>query len=327
MAAGVIARLVELGDLDELVRLVDRLCGAANWDGILELRDRCRAALHRGKQLWPAAAHAEYRLALEAPARWAAVVLEPGAGRFALGPLTEVAASTHSWAELAPHVPAGPMSAMVAHERVVRGEDLQGDARVDRQVLELPLVLQPWEPNYPVAEYGAHEAMFPSPSLPRLLPVRLAGGARRAEETEGSQALAELAAVWTAESNGRAEAVAVHGRAEAAVAATGAPSARLGEMPPADALAHMAWAGASGGAHGRRRGMAAGRFGAWWTVASLAGIAQRWPVTPDEVGDAACTLRWYAWDAGDPLTGWSLHLAVEDPDEGLAWAVTAVDSA
>ena len=56
-------RLVELGELDELVRHVDRLVDAEEWDGLVDLRRRCRAALERGKQLWPAASLAEYRLA------------------------------------------------------------------------------------------------------------------------------------------------------------------------------------------------------------------------------------------------------------------------
>src|SRR5437870_1940030 len=134
-----LSRLIELGDLDELTRHVERLCDAGDWNGLVELRERARAALQRGKQLWPAASLAEYRLALEAPGPWAASVLVPGAGRFALGPLPEVAASRHPWSELAPHVPPGPLAAVTAHERVVRGEDLRADDRIDRTVLELPL--------------------------------------------------------------------------------------------------------------------------------------------------------------------------------------------
>src|SRR3989337_4596678 len=53
---------VESGDLDRLVRLVDRLCGSRDWNGVVELRDRCRHAIERGLQLWPAAEFAEYRL-------------------------------------------------------------------------------------------------------------------------------------------------------------------------------------------------------------------------------------------------------------------------
>ena len=56
---GELSRLVELGDLDELTRLIDRLGSAGDWDGLVHLRDRCRAALERGKQLWPAASLAE----------------------------------------------------------------------------------------------------------------------------------------------------------------------------------------------------------------------------------------------------------------------------
>src|SRR5439155_2173371 len=70
------AGLVEQGDLDELTRQVERLVSAADWDGLVDLHDRCRRALERGKQLWPVAAHAAYRLALQAPGRWAASALE-----------------------------------------------------------------------------------------------------------------------------------------------------------------------------------------------------------------------------------------------------------
>ena len=147
--AGANERLVDLADLDELVRQVDRLCDASEWDGLVDLRDRCRAALERGKQLWPAASLAEYRLALDAPGPWAGRVLAPGAGHLALGPLPEVAASTHTWDELAPHIETGPLRTITAHERVVRGEDLAGDERVDPRVLDLPAVLAEWEPHYP----------------------------------------------------------------------------------------------------------------------------------------------------------------------------------
>jgi len=74
------AELVAEGDLDNLVRHVDRLCRAEAWEDLEDLRHRCRAALERGHQLWPIASLAEYRLALLAPPRWAAGVLADGAG-------------------------------------------------------------------------------------------------------------------------------------------------------------------------------------------------------------------------------------------------------
>ncbi|WP_334142661.1 DUF6183 family protein [Rhabdothermincola sp.] len=322
--------LVELGDLDELVRHIDRLCRATDWDGLLDLRNRCRTALERGRQLWPAASHAEYRLALEAPGPIAARMVVPGAGHLSLGPLTEVVASTHRWEELADHLPDGPTRAVTAHERVVRGEDLTGDDRIDRHVIDLPLALQPWEPRYPVAEYLAHEAHFPPPPLPDRHPVVLPApslAVERIEDPETIHALAELTRAWTAESNGRSEVVAVRGDARCAIAALGPPRARLAELSGAEALAWMAWAAASGGAHGRRRGMARGRFDAWWALASMAGLVEDWPLPPDELGAAAAELRWFAWDAWEPETGWRFHLAVEDPLEDLAWAVAATDAA
>jgi hypothetical protein len=86
----------------------------------------------------------------------------------------------------------------------------------------------------------------------------------------------------------------------------------------------MAWAAASGGAHARRPGGAAGRFGAWWTAAALGGLD--WPPDPDELGDVISELRWYWWDAHEPVTGWQVRLAVWDPAEGLAWALSATDA-
>lgn len=318
--------LVDLGDLDELVRQVDRLADAADWDGLVDLRDRCRKALERGRQLWPASSLAEYRLALDAPGKWAAPVLVPDAGRFALGPLSEVAASTHTWSELAPFAPPTPQASIAAQERVVRGEDLTEDERVDRQVIELPLTLQPWEPSYPVAEYKASEADFGDPPSVTDWRAVEAEPASTVDDSEACRALIDLAGAWVTESNGRSEAVAVDGDAAAAVAALGARRGRLADVGLAHALACMAWTGASGGAHGRRKGMAAGRFAAWWAVAALTGLLDEWPVPPDQLHTAAAPLRWYRWDAGEPETGWSLRLAVEDTERGRAWAVSAVDA-
>jgi len=330
------AELVDLGDLDALLIRIDHLCADRDWAGVLDLRDRSRRAFERGRQLWPAASHAEYRLALEAPGREAAAMLVPGTGRFALGPLPEVAASTHTWAELGPHLSGSPEAGMAAHERVVRGEDLTRDRGIDLTVLELPLRLQPWEPDYPLATYRAHKMEVAEVPAPDLHPVDLPAPpdpspAPAGDDAEAVRALAELAMAWKQESNGTVESSAVAGGAPAAVAALGlAPAGgilRMGEVSPAHALAVMAGAAASGGAHGRRRGMAYGRFSAWWAVAAVVGALDDWPFDPDDLGDAAASLAWYRWDMGAPQTGWELRLAVEDPDRGRAWAVEATDRA
>lgn len=322
-----VADLASWGDAELLDARIDRLAFDQDWDGLLELRDLCRTALERGHQLWPVAARAEYRLALEAPAQWAGPLCEPGAGRFAPGPLAEVAAATHTWDELAPYVPVGPGAAHVAHERVVRGDDLTDDASVDRSVIDLPLVLQVWEPPYALAEYEVSEARFPRPVVAAGETVDLSGReARPVEDREVADALLELARTWSAESNGRAEATAVEGEACDAIAGFGVREVTVRQISAAEALSHMAWTAASGGAHGRRRGAAAGRFSAWWAAAALCGMTEDWPVLPDELGDAISELRWYLWDNRMPSTGWSLRLAVDDPADGLGWALTATDS-
>ena len=324
--SGANEELVELGDLDELVRHTDRLATAGAWGDLADLRERCQLAAQRGRQLWPVASRCEYRLALDAPGEWAASVLVPGTGRFALGPLTEVAASTHAWEDLAPHVVQGaPEAAIAAHERVVRGEDLHGDRRLDPFVLEVPLQLASWEPRYPVAEYLADEARFPADAVEPSTAVDAVPGPR-AEDRETVRALVELASGWSVGSNGEALAVAVRGDAASAIGTLGHPTVRVAALTPAQAMSLMAWTAASGGAHGRRRGMAPGRFAAWWAGAALTGLLEDFPPDPNELGDALGELRWWSWDDGSASQGWSCRLAVEDPADGLAWALDATDS-
>src|SRR5947208_2674116 len=75
--------LVEAAEANPLLRRVDALCDARAWDELVELARRCREAYERGKQLWPIAEHIDYRLALEAPPRYAAAVRPPTAARVA----------------------------------------------------------------------------------------------------------------------------------------------------------------------------------------------------------------------------------------------------
>jgi hypothetical protein len=322
-----LAELVEIGDLDELLRATDRLCDARAWADLVELRDRCRRAVERGKQLWPAANHVEYRLALEAPGEFAARMLTDVAGLFGLGPLAEVAAARHAWADLAPFVPGTPTAAMCAHERVMRGEDLTGESLGGPDPLDVPRVLCPWEPVYPLAEYRSHDADFPSPPpLTGGTPTVVAAGAERIEHSGVARTLRDLVHPWTAD--GDATTAAVRGDALAAIGAVDGPEVRLVEIELVDALAWLGWAGASGGAHGRRRGAAAGRLDAWMVLAELVGLGDSWPLDPDELGSRAARLRWYAWDAvGIGPTGWVLRVAVEDPDRDVAFALMAHDPA
>lgn len=331
MVAGYARRVTDLntavaaGDLDALIRLVDGLSSAREWQRIVELRDRCRHALEqRGLQLWPAAEYAEYRLALDAPGSFAGAVVTEEAGRFALGPLWEVAASRLSWSELAPHLAPGPARALGAHERVMRGEDLTGDDTIDRHVLEIPLLLASWEPDYRVATFRSDEAEFEAPSRPSLSPIDLPGPGAGIDDDESIDALVDVGSVWAQQSNGSSRAVAVEGTAEGAIAALDHGSCAAAEVSGPDAMALVAWAAAGGGAYGRRRGSPVGRFVAWWLVATLADLA--WPVDGTDLGSAVSAMRWLVWEPSGVTGGWSACVAVESPATGLAWALEALDS-
>lgn len=320
--------LVHRADLDGLVRLIDGITASRAWGDLLVLRDRARASVRTGRQLWPAATLAEYRLALHAPPEWAARVLDEDSGRFTIGPLTEVVAQHHSLADLMPHLPSSPRLGFIAHERALRGEVIP-DGVPD--VFEIPFRLQAWEPDYLLATYTDEGVDVPSPPRPARLEQRTPQSATRADDPNVDLAVRQLFEPWTADSNGRVETVCVEGTAVDAIGAFGLRSPLLGALDHRDALSWLAWAGASGGAHGRRRGAALGRFGVWWLLAALADQADEWPMPPADLGDIAASLRWWWWNANephplDPGQGWEVRLALEDVDEGYAWAISAVDA-
>lgn len=318
-----------VGDLDELVREVDRRVDRGDWDGVEEVRRRSRAAIERGHQLWPAASYAEYRLALEAPAEHSAAVVVDGAGWMAPGPLAEVVAQAHTFGELAPHLEWSPLRRTVAGERVVRGEAVD-DEEVGG---DLPGTLADWEPEYALATYrpGDTEFTAPAPAAPIEVIHCTASGDHDAdavshatEAEEGATALHGAVRHWATRSEGTVRAVGVEGDHGAALAALGFSQARWRPAPLAEVGALLAWAAADGGAYGRRRGAAVGRFELWWTLAALAGIDDDWPTDP---GDAAGELRFGLWLPLEPVSGWSCRLTVEDPLDGLAWALDASDQA
>jgi len=321
-----LAELVQRADLDGLVRMVDSLCASKQWDELAELRDRSRDAVLTGRQLWPAATLAEYRLALWAPEKWAATMLDESSGRFTIGPLTEVAAQHHTYEALASFLDGGPRAGFVAHERALRGEAIPPEAP---NPLEIPFAVQHWEPEYCLATYSDDGVDAPSPTLPAAEQFHVSkpkGAATRVDDVSVTLAVRQLLDTWTAASDGKVEVVCIEGDAAAAVAALGTSAPHLAELTTADALAWTAWAGASGGAHGRRRGAAAGRFGAWWLLAALGDLLDDWPVQPGQLHAVADELGWFWWHDGNLAPGWSLQLAVEDRDEGYAWAISAHDT-
>lgn len=316
-----LAALVDAADPDPLLIAVDGLAASRDWDAMVDLAHRCREAVELGRQLWSVAMHVDYRLAWEAPGPYAAAVLLPGADRFTLGPLAEVAASTHTYGELAPHVGLDFVRTQLAAERALRGEDLRaevGDA-------EVPGVVQPWEPGYALPRYRDRSAAFPQPEVATRTvgPHEPLPSAPRLPGDEGADALEEVARTWAVSSEGTSAAVVVEGDARTAV---GTLAGRAGLLPVAsdEALSLLQWAGASGGAYGRRPGGARGRDAAWFAAAALTGLP--WPPDPAELGAAVEELRWYRWTPPARESGWVLRVAVEDPVDGLAWAVEALDA-
>lgn len=317
-----IPELIELGQPDPLIRRVDALVGRRDWAGMIDLRDRCHEAVERGKQLWGVAHHVDYRIALDADPDLAASVVDSAASRFTLGPLTEVAAANHTWAELEPDLPVGPSRDIVGYERALRGDPPTGA----NPVLEIPIELAEWEPAYALPNYKSDRVQDDPPGVDTGPVVALGEPGLAITDLETTEALAHLASTWTEHSNGTAEALAVEGSAESAIAALGLKEAQVVEISLKQAMALMAWTAAGGGAHGQRTGGASGRFAAWWALACLTEFTDEWPPDPAELGEAGNELRWFWWSDLYPSTGWACRIAVEDPETGYAWVLNAADA-
>jgi len=318
---------------------VDHLANREAWDDVIGLRAACLAATEEtGRQLWGPARYAAYRTALDAPATLAAAMLEPGVVRFGLGPLTEVIAQHHTFDALAPHLDT-TLLPVVAQERVLRGEDLRDDPRAYGEPDDPPLVLQPFEPDYVLPEYRAHERLdgeVPDPSeqpeagwtvmeraqsgsAVSTMGADVSAAAAGPTAAALRHALEEVVAPWATQSGGTAHVAAVRGGADdacgAVLARLGQPDAdaagdvlggpvggpagglasgpadqqadermvRVGPVDVATMLRMVAFAGASGGVHGRRRGGAAGRALAWWVARCATGLQGAVGAGPDEV--------------------------------------------
>lgn len=330
--------LISSSDLDGLVRLIDAQCERRDWDGLFRLRQRARLANTNGHQVWPAATLAEYRLALHGDSNWATQVLDEDGGRFAIGPLTEVIAQNHSWADLAPLLVSGPRRAFIAYERSIRGETITGQSVGDSlEVLDIPIELQEWEPTYCVATYSDHGIDAPSPSNVWKhdwveIDTTEIFDDMVVEDPFVRDAWRSLIEPWTSSSGGRATSVVIDGTANDAMSALGFHSLRLTPISTEQALQWLAWCGSTGGTHGRRRGAALGRFGVWWLLAAIGGFTEEWDALRQagtlgqEIGDTAQALRWFRVDTGD-LHPYELSLVAQDADNHISFALLAHDPA
>lgn len=327
--------LIESEDLDSLVRIADERARDAAWEQLASLRGAAVQALDAGHQLWPLAARIDYLCALAGPAHLAGSAVSSKYSRFAPGPLTEVAAAAHTWADLRPEIEEAHRAAVFAHERVVRGEVLDDDLEDLDHFLDLPVRLQDWEPDYPLAVYGIDDYSFPepaneilgSPTSLQLSSPRSNGGVRSSTRSQRhvEEALRALTESWTSQSNGRCDVVVATSDLEDVFSRLGPREVILSKITPGHAIASMAWAAASGGAYGRRRGAAAGRVAALWAAADIAGL--NWPPDLARLGTATAETDWYRWDTGAPNTGWRLQIAFQNQQIGIAGALEASDAA
>jgi len=326
--------LVTRADLDGLVRLIDATCASRDWAHLLEIRAASRQAVQTGRQLWPAATLAEYRLALHSPAAIATQVLRLEASRFTLGPLTEVIAQHHTWDQLAEFLPHEPQSTYVAYECALRGNEI-ANANELFPALEIPVQSSSWEPQYQLAVYADNEAAFAAPTLPPTSEATTcdisavdAVTASLIDNESVEQAAHQLAEAWTAQSNGHCTTAFASGEISNALGALGdlqTTNVNLRALSSQDALRWLAWAGASGGAYGRRRGAATGRFGAWWMLAALGDALRSWPLTAEQAGNIAAQWSWSWWD-NEPSSGWQLQLVAHNATTNTSWAINASDA-
>ena len=318
-------QLIRRADLDELVRHVDATCSARDWDHLVDIRDQARSAVSTGRQLWPIATLANYRLALWAPAEQAVRALDDTARTFMPGPVSEILAVYHRWDDLEEHLADGHDRSLVAHERALRGDTIEHH---ETSVLDLPFETQPWEPHYELASYNDDGVDFPAPELPTARESISTSAASPIDDPDTTTAFRRLVEAWTSQSNGSASIAVVEGGLEEALGALGINKARIASVSPQEALSLLAWAGASGGAHGKRRGTATGRSDAWWFVATFTGLAEGWPCDSDELGDVIESLQYYVFETDSSRnSGWNLELVICDPDEGLSVALRAHDFA
>lgn len=328
-----IRHLVDMADLDGLIRAVDASCASHAWTDVLRTRDLCRTATRTGRQVWPIATLCEYRLALWAPAEWASRVVTEDASRFSIGPLTEVIAQNHRWSDLNELLEPGPLRDIVAHERVIRGEHVD-PANLNSSTLDLPFHLCSWEPRYTIAEYSDDGvvATCPADQWTHEWTEITADDESLTEidDDETQSALRSLVEPWTAASRGRARSHIVEGGLESLAGVLNRSSLRVTPLSTHQTLDWLVWCGASSGAHGRRRGSAAGRFNAWWLVAALGGIdwdesATRGTLSED-VGDVLTRLDWFRIDSTERHS-YELRLAAVEADEGITFGLLADDDA
>ena len=316
--------LIRSADLDGLVRHVDDTCSSHDWEHLVRIRNEARSAVNTGRQLWPIATLANYRLALWAPAEFAVRSLDDTARTFMPGPVSEILAVHHRWEDLDEHLAPGHDRSLVAYERALRGDEIDDD---EPAVLDIPITPQWWEPLYSLAIYTDDGLQFDPVDISATQVILTAAHAEAISDNT-VDVFRRMMEPWTAQSNGTAHAAVAEGGVEEALGALGLSSAGITDITHLEALQLLGWGASSGGAHGKRRGAATGRSEAWWLLATFTGLDEDWPCDAEELGEVIETLNFSVFRNEEVSgAGWGLHMIIVDPEEGLTVALSANDHA
>jgi hypothetical protein len=327
----------------ELFELIDRLADGRGWDDIRALYDRLDDAYARMDA--PGTREEVQRdHDLRHTFHWIArLMAERGTPRHAVHIATREyedgrreardlheALAMRPWVELDEHLIHRELRHLVAHSRVLRGEDLTGMAGLDTTVFAgVPFALQPWEracwkTDWHMRSFSWRTSAcpgmpcFPPDDLELTVPIASADDTPlRVEPIAGI-----LESYWIKGP------ITVRGTAwEAAARVISA-----GLEPPADAYGApiefvtaypdmLAMAGGNG-AYGEAWSEARGRIAVWRLLARIGGLAE--PIDVAAMADVVARLRCVAWRHPDDESVF-IHLAVEDPLSGLTWVFDGQD--
>ncbi|MGW4634660.1 hypothetical protein [Nocardia sp. NPDC004415] len=249
-------------------------------------------------------------------------------------------AQNHPWAEGAQHLRDPRLRLRIAHARALRGEDMAGqDLSAERpsdcppgeaENWLVPLELQPWETknwsiDYPWRYHETHSSHsgpgFGFPPADLVYPMLIRPGVRPDQPAEASH----FGLVETQRTIVRPPTV-VRGTVEDAIAyqltindwePPGGP-AEAAVVELADAYPALLNLLGGDGAFGRGS-ESAGRLRLWRLLHAMAGSTD-----VDDINEFVARTRCMTWrDWSDDI--WYLHLAIEDPAQGISWVLDGQD--
>ncbi|MDR6320848.1 hypothetical protein [Actinoplanes couchii] len=275
------------------------LVDSGRWADLLDLATRDDPDTEKRRQV----AHAVALLAPPAFAVAAAQAFPQDTGF--PGPLWEVVAH-RPWRELEPHLTDPHVRRMVAHSRVLYGEDVLPVA---------PWEVAHWDPEWQMPSYNLSGS---ATSGGWHLPTSEIGDMSDLSHERGLLEVDHPAVPVLGSWHDRVEAKAFRGTAWQAAATVAHPGSRGAEVSFAAAYPHLIHLAAGDAPYNVDiAGRAVGRQRLW---AALGMMADCEPVPP-----FVERLRCVTWTRSAEY-GWHLHLAIEDPSRDLTWTLTGDDT-